>query len=141
MIKLLDNIQKAFLDIDSALKVFNQDIATNLTQANIVSKLPSLNTLISEKLNEVKVNMAAFEIALKTQKIEELDVDSRTKIQQAKIVLESTHSRLAENIEQLEGVRKSSPTFGVALVDLLKNMEDWKFLLAKHLEQYEMVLR
>ncbi len=139
MLKILNNIEEKFLGMDEALKIFNKDIAAMPTQQNIISKLPSLNILLSQKLSEIKIDLSDFDIALQTQKIAK-DTDSDiANIEKSKIVVEDTITGLIKNINQLKISQKNSP-LGVGITELLKNTEEWKFLLEKHLEQYNTIL-
>ncbi|MET0015731.1 hypothetical protein [Oscillibacter sp.] len=139
MLNLLNNIEKEFLEIDAALKMFNKDIAETHTQANIISTLPSLNILLTRKLHEIKINLAAFDIALQTQKIIKNNNSDVVAIEKSRVVVENTLTGLNKNIEQLKSVEKSS-LLGSGIADLLKNTEEWKFLLEKHLDQCEAIL-
>lgn len=139
MLKLLKNIEEGFWDIDTALKTFNKDVKANPTQVNIIRKLSPLNTLFAEKLREIEINMATFDIALKTQKIEKTNDGDVTDIEKSKVVVENTLSGVVKNINQLKRVEKNS-LLGTGLTDLLKNSEEMKFLLEKHLEQYDTIL-
>lgn len=77
------------------------------TQQNIINILPSLNILLSQKLIENKNNLAAFDIALQTQKITKYTNSDIAKIEKSKIVVEDTITGLIKNINQLKSSQKN----------------------------------
>lgn len=139
MLMLLNNIEEDFFKIDKAFKIFNDEVKALPTQANIIKKLPTLNDSISQYLRNIKINMAAFDFALKTQEIVKTNHSDITAIEESKVIVENTLVGLIKNIEQLKKAEKTTP-LNTGIIALVKNTEEWKFLLEKHLEQYEVIL-
>ena len=140
MINLLTNIEHEFLEIDKALKAFNNDIKSNLTESFIIQRLSQLNPEISERLKEVKLNMAAFDMAIKIQNLDTSDAENRKQIKAARTVLDDTLTRLTQSKNQLQRLCQSPSAINSALQILLENIKEWEFLLSKHLLQYELIM-
>lgn len=140
MINLLNNIDREFLRIDKALNAFNSDIKSSLAESFIFQKLNQLNSEISERLKEVKLNMAALEIAIKIQNLDTFDEGSKEKIKDAKTVVEDTLARLIQSKHQLEKLSNSPSSLSSALQALLQNIKEFEFLLTKHLQQYDLIM-
>jgi hypothetical protein len=138
--KLLDNIADGFLEMDNALKKMNESIKSNLTQANVKRLLSETIPLLRTQLKEIKLNMAAFDLAVNAQQVKIIEEAEKRSVMESKASYIDTADGLLKNKSQLEAALNPPSVLTPSLKDLIELINEWEFLLRKHIQTVDKII-
>lgn len=140
MRKLLDNIADGFIEMDNTLKKMNASMENNLTQENVKQLLSEAIPVLCAQLKEIKLNMAAFDLAVNAKRIGEFEEPERQSIIKSRASYIETADGLQRNKSQLETAINHPSVLTSSFQDLVGVIDEWEFMLLKHIETVDKLI-